>query len=90
MDKELEIRRINASNEALFNALKTFNVKEFKLYLKKWQPKKYKEYSTLNDLSQKREMCKSIIELKSIIKDNGLCLKAQKWLENHKEKDTKK
>ena len=82
--RELEVKRINASNESLFRALKTYDTKVFGSHLKTWAYSEYKYYKSISDFEKKKLMCKTIVKLSEQLNDQQLVKKAKKWLDTHK------
>ena len=76
---------LKANNDAFLNAIKTFDVKHFKDYMKTWQQKSYKKFKVMTYGQQKQIMCQCIIDNKSLL-DKELVLKASDHLKQEKAK----
>ena len=82
----METLELKANNDAFLNAIKTFDVKRFKDYMKTWQPKSYKKFKVMSYGQQKQIMCQCIVDNKSLL-DKELVLKASEHLKKEKAKE---
>lgn len=83
---QTEIKRIKASNESFFRALKTYDIKELGNHLRRFSTKDYKYYCRLTEIQKKRVLCEQIVKLKNELDDDKLFAKAQTWLKNNPKK----
>lgn len=81
--KNLDIKEMAADNEAFYSALKSYDIKVFGNYLKKWKHKMFKRYNRFNDIGKKKVLCNIIIDYKDKLNDDKLYQKAKKWFDDH-------